>query len=94
MIQTTFTLIACHMIGDYLFQNDFIANTKGSNWYHLFVHCILYAVPFALAFGWCWQLVLITSLHFPIDALKARYKKTTYVQDQVLHYLLAMTYFI
>lgn len=84
----------CHVIGDYLFQNEFIASTKGSNWYHLFVHCTLYAVPFFVAFGWCWQLAFITVLHFPIDALKARYKKTTYFQDQVLHYILAISYFL
>lgn len=52
--EKVFLLIACHMTGDYLFQNNFIASTKGSNWYHLFVHCILYAVPFYLMFGWCW----------------------------------------
>lgn len=92
--EKVFLLIACHMTGDYLFQNNFIASTKGSNWYHLFVHCILYAVPFYLMFGWCWQLALITILHFPIDALKARYGKTSYVQDQVLHYILAASYFL
>lgn len=94
IIEKVFLLIACHMIGDYLFQNNFIASTKGSNWYHLLVHCILYAVPFYLMFGWCWQLALITILHFPIDALKARYGKTSYVQDQVLHYILAASYFL
>ncbi len=94
VIQIVLTLITCHMIGDYFFQNEFIANTKGQNWYHLVVHCVLYAVPFAIAFGWCWQLALIAVLHFPVDALKARYKKITYVQDQVLHYLLVMSYFL
>lgn len=54
MIETIFILIICHIIGDYLFQNAFIASTKGSNWYHLFVHCVLYAVPFFVVFGWCW----------------------------------------
>lgn len=93
-LKTIFLIVACHMIGDYLFQNEFIANTKGSNWYHLFVHCILYAVPFAVVFGWCWQLALITVAHFPIDALKARWKKTTYAEDQALHYLLEMTYLL
>lgn len=94
MIEKISLLIICHVIGDYLFQNEFIASTKGTNWYHLFIHCVLYAVPFLVVFGWCWQLALITVLHFPIDALKARYKKTTYLQDQALHYLLSMTYLI
>ena len=94
MIETALTLIVCHMVGDYFFQNNFIASTKGANWYHLTVHCVLYAIPFWIAFGWCWQLALVTLSHFPIDALKARYKKITYVQDQILHYLLALSYFV
>ena len=28
-------LVFCHLVGDYVLQNDFIAKTKGSNWYHL-----------------------------------------------------------
>ena len=39
-------LVFCHLVGDYVLQNDFIAKTKGSNWYHLFVHCALYCLPF------------------------------------------------
>lgn len=25
-------LVFCHLVGDYVLQNDFIAKTKGSNW--------------------------------------------------------------
>lgn len=39
-------LVFCHLVGDYVLQNDFIAKNKGSNWYHLFVHCALYCLPF------------------------------------------------
>ena len=46
MAKTLFILVICHLIGDYFLQSDFIAKTKGQNWYHLFVHCILYVVPF------------------------------------------------
>ena len=28
-------LVFCHLVGDYVLQNDFIAKNKGSNWYHL-----------------------------------------------------------
>jgi hypothetical protein len=31
-------LILCHLIGDYVLQIDRIADTKGANMYHLFVH--------------------------------------------------------
>ena len=94
MIETLIKLLICHLIGDYFFQTPFLAETKGNNWYHLFIHCILYGLPFYLIFGWCWQLAVITIAHFPIDALKARYHKITYTQDQILHYLLCLLYLI
>ena len=94
MLETIFVLVACHVVGDYVLQNDFIANTKGSSWYHLFVHCVLYAVPFVIVFGWGWKIALIAAAHFPIDALKARYKKITYAQDQILHYFVLACYFV
>lgn len=37
-------LILCHLIGDYVLQIDRIADTKGTNMYHLFVHCALYSL--------------------------------------------------
>ncbi len=92
MVEKIFLIVLCHAVGDYLFQTDFLAKTKGTNWYHLFLHCMMYAIPFYLVFGWCWQLALVTIVHFPIDALKARWCKTTYWQDQVIHYVLAMSY--
>ncbi|MBP5327356.1 MAG: DUF3307 domain-containing protein [Bacteroidales bacterium] len=93
-MEILFKLVICHLIGDFLFQSRYIAETKGTNWYHLFVHCMLYAIPFYFCFGWCWQLAVITILHFPIDAAKARYGKLSYFWDQVLHYLLFLLYFI
>ena len=89
-----YTIVMCHCIGDYVLQNDFLAKTKGENWYHLAIHCFLYSLPFFLAFGWCWQLTVVTILHFPIDILKARYDKITYTQDQILHCLLALLFLI
>lgn len=79
-------LVMCHLIGDYVLQNDFIASTKGSNWYHLFVHSFLYCVPFVFFVSFNY-LVLIFVSHFIIDALKARYSKIGYIGDQVLHYV-------
>ena len=55
-LHTIVLVVLCHLIGDYVLQCDFIAQTKGKNWYHLFVHCALYCVPFLIAFGWTWQL--------------------------------------
>ena len=77
------------MIGDYVLQCDFIAKTKGSNWYHLFIHCILYVVPFTVVFGLDWKVYILLLTHLIIDPLKARYNKITYLQDQVLHWIVA-----
>lgn len=68
-------LILCHLIGDYVLQTDRIADTKGTNMYHLFVHCALYCVPFYFLLGVSWQLTFIFIAHVIVDLLKARYKK-------------------
>lgn len=49
--ETVFRLVLCHLVGDYVLQSDFLAKTKGESWYHLLVHCLLYCLPFYLAFG-------------------------------------------
>lgn len=94
MIETILRLIFCHLIGDYVLQSDFIANTKDKNWYHLIVHCMLYTLPFYVCFGLVWQLPVLLVSHIVIDALKARYKKLSYSQDQLLHYLILLLYLL
>lgn len=94
MLLKLYTLLLCHLLGDYFFQTPFLADTKGRNWYHLFIHCVLYSLPFFICFGPCWQLFVITTLHFPIDALKARYNKISYITDQILHYALCLLYLV
>lgn len=87
-------IIFCHLVGDHVLQLDHIANTKGKNWYHLWVHCILYILPFYVVFGYNWQLHVIFVSHIIIDALKARYNKINYMTDQILHYIFALIYFL
>lgn len=94
MIKLIITLIFCHLIGDYVLQTDFIAKTKGTNWYHLFVHCALYCLPFFVIYGLTWQLLFIFITHFVIDPLKARYGKINYFSDQLLHYVVILVYLI
>jgi len=94
IIELFFKLIVCHLLGDYFLQVDYIAKTKGENWYHLLVHCFLYVLPFYWLFGLNWQMVVILVSHFVIDVLKARYKKISYITDQILHYAMLMVYFI
>ncbi len=94
MIKLIITLIFCHLVGDYILQTDFIAKTKGENWYHLIVHCMLYCLPFFVLFGLTWQLSFIFITHMVIDPLKARYDKINYITDQLLHYIVMLVYLI
>lgn len=93
-MQEVVKIIFCHLLGDYPLQPDFIANTKGSNWYHLFVHCALYCIPFAVAFGIDIRLLILFVTHFLVDMLKARYKAISYGVDQTLHYLVALVLYL
>lgn len=94
MLELLFKLLLCHLVGDYVLQIDFIAKSKGTNIYHLLVHCLLYSLPFYVVFGFVWQLIPLILLHIVIDLLKARYKLIPYWLDQVLHYLTCLLYLI
>lgn len=80
-----YKLLACHMLGDYVLQNDFMASTKGKNWWHLLAHCVTYTVPFAIVFGIDGRIAALLASHLIVDAQKARWDMIGYVQDQVSH---------
>lgn len=88
-----YKIVACHMFGDYILQNDFIASTKGNNWWHMFVHCITYTIPFTFIFKFDWRIAFLFVTHFVIDNLKARWHRINYVSDQALHLLSTIVYF-
>lgn len=91
----TIKLVFCHLIGDYVLQIDFIAKSKGSNLYHMFVHCALYCVPFAYLYEIDWRLCPLFIFHIVTDLAKAKYNTISYVEDQFLHYItLAAIYLI
>ena len=92
MIERIFLIVACHLMGDYLLQSNFLATTKGENWYHLFVHFFLYTIPFYIAFGWCWQLALIGILHFTSEGMTERWRKINYGKDQIEKNILEGSY--
>lgn len=92
ILHTLLILVFCHLVGDYVLQSNFLATTKGENWYHLFVHCALYCLPFFIAFGLTWQLAFIFMTHLFIDPLKARYGIINYTDDQFFHYLVMVVY--
>lgn len=85
-----FKLLICHLIGDYVLQIDFIAKTKGENFYHLFVHCVLYLVPFILVGVWTNLIWFIFATHLIIDYNKATLNSIDYKTDQILHYVVLL----
>lgn len=95
-IEIILKLIFCHLIGDYVLQGNFIAESKGKNWYHMLVHCVLYVLPFYLLFGYnLYMLEVLFISHFFIDTVKARYEMITYAFDQFAHYtILAIIYYM
>lgn len=84
MIATIYKLMLCHFLGDYVLQTDFLAKTKGENWWHLIAHCVLYTAPFCFI-GLDWRIAVLFLSHIIIDSAKARYKKINYASDQLLH---------
>lgn len=92
MIEKIVILIMCHILGDYIFSTEYIATSKGENWYHMFVHCVTYCIPFAIIFGIDKLLLCIFITHFIIDTYKARYGFINYITDQVMHYVVLSLY--
>lgn len=66
------TIVMCHALGDYVLQNDFLAKTKGDNFYHLLIHCILYCIPFAIVYGINYKIAILFVSHVLIDWEKCR----------------------
>lgn len=80
-----YKLIVCHMLGDYVLQSDYLARTKGENWWHLLAHCVLYTLPFAVVFGIDRCIFWLFLTHVLIDAMKARWQIISYASDQMTH---------
>ncbi len=93
-VALAYTLVTCHFVGDYVLQLDFIAKTKGENWWHLLAHCVTYTAPFAAVFGIDWRIAWLLATHLFVDALKARWGRIGYLTDQTLHLLAMAAYLI
>lgn len=68
-----FEMVLGHLVGDYLLQNDWMAEgkkkEKGLGWLTCTVHCILYTLSVCL-FMWNWDIkwvVCVFLSHFLID---------------------------
>lgn len=60
--------IFAHLIGDYILQNDWMANSKKNDWKACVVHVATYMIPFIFCgFNW-WQFALIATQHYAIDS--------------------------
>ena len=95
-------LITAHLLGDYVFQSQYIADSKKKDIYHLTVHCWLYTACF-----WC-VLALVNKLslgvilfifisHMIIDYSKCKFGHKigakAYAIDQILHYVVVFIVF-
>ena len=89
-----YKLVVCHMLGDYVLQSDFLAKTKGKSWWHLVIHCVLYTMPFAVAFGVDQRIFWMFLSHVLIDAMKARWKVIGYAPDQVAHVVMILALYM
>lgn len=62
-----------HLIGDYITQNDWMAQNKTKSFLPAFIHATIYSLPFLyVCFSWWWLLIWIS--HFLID----RYRLAVY----------------
>lgn len=61
--------IVLHLVGDYVTQNDYVANNKTSRSDVAFIHVLLYSLPFiAIVPSMCWFIVSVS--HFFIDRFR------------------------
>ena len=63
-------LLTGHLLGDYVFQNDWMASRKTNETWPCVVHCIAYTFAVWLCSAWYlpwWGVALVGILHFPID---------------------------
>lgn len=94
MGEMLYKAVACHMLGDYALQSDFLASTKGESWWHLAAHCVLYTVPFAIVFGIDWRILCLFSSHMIVDAMKARWGLIGYASDQATHLIMLFSLYL
>ena len=92
-------ILFAHYLLDYPLQNDFLAKTKGKDWYSLFAHSMIYGLGMSIClyilgrFNISDAFILVGS-HFFIDKIKSsakneKHKLTTYLYvDQTAHILI------
>ena len=89
-----FIMLAAHAIGDYPMQGEYLATTKGQNFWHLFMHSVIYTACIMVGFFFVTTHFMLAGVvclgvlmsHVVIDYLKS-HGKIGYVTDQTLHLL-------
>lgn len=67
-LATVFVLgLFCHMIGDYVIQNDWMALEKTKRWWPAIVHGVTYTLPFLFITQSPLALFVICSTHVVLD---------------------------
>lgn len=98
-------VMMAHMVGDYLFQSDYLAMNKGKDNYILLAHSVLYlfgvlTVSFFFDMKFSYNsLFFIGLMHFIVDYLKARGisvklfgEKKALIIDQLIHYFTLLVF--
>jgi hypothetical protein len=74
-----------HLVGDFIFQNDWMALNKTNSSKHCLVHSLAYALAvFLCTFWWLpiWTAPIIAAAHFPMDRWRLARKWMVYVSGQ------------
>lgn len=67
-------LITIHFIADFMFQTDWMAMNKSSNWRALLTHCAIYGAAFVGRCGFEFALLAFAS-HVIVDGVSSRITK-------------------
>lgn len=87
MISLIIILLACHFVGDFAFQTEYLASNKGKSWVVNFIHAAVYTATFVIfaKVSVAFTALLLIS-HFIVDPLKSRYKIVKHLWiDQLIH---------
>ena len=75
--------LLCHLVGDYILQNDWIAMNKNKSTVHCLVHCLIYTACFTiLTLSWK-ALLFIFVTHFIIDRFSIITKRVIWLKNHI-----------
>lgn len=62
--------LLCHLVGDYVLQNHWMATNKVREWFPALVHALLYSLPFLLLTDSHAAMAIIFGTHLLIDRFR------------------------